>query len=277
MDRPIQPLTAREREILDLMCAGNTSADIAGRLELTVGVVKNWRRGIYQKLGVPGRDEACAAFGLLINGAPTGTEAATADGRRPQTQARPRVQTFPMHDDEFRAFVHSVAGQAPLTTGIPEFQDRLRARYPSATVRLHRRTRSRNDPGSWYVFRAADLVDPTEDAWWERQADAWLEVDTSGTMVDVSPGAESLLGLTRDQVVGQSIFEPIVPRSHEAEEDVRRLWAGLQTRGQMRTSFRYVRTDGASIDLDFYVARTRGSEARFRATFRAVRQVARPS
>jgi PAS domain S-box-containing protein len=269
-------LTAREREILDLMCAGLTSATIAERLELTVGVVKNWRRGIYQKLGVTGRDEACAAFGL--DGGATGRAGArTADGARRMPQGRPRIQTFPVHDDEFRTFVRRMATDAPPTMGAVQFEDRLRHRYPTATVRLHRRTRSRSDPGSWYVFRAAHMTDPSEDAWWERQSDAWLDLDPTGVMVDISPDAESLLGLSRDVVIGRTIFDPLAPMSHEAEEDIRRLWAGLQTRGEVRSSFRYPRSDGAVIDLDFYVARSTGSDARFRATLRAIRPVARAS
>jgi DNA-binding NarL/FixJ family response regulator len=53
-------LTAREREILELLTAGHRPADIAGRLFLSVKTVKNHLTSVYQKLGVETGAQAVA-------------------------------------------------------------------------------------------------------------------------------------------------------------------------------------------------------------------------
>jgi DNA-binding CsgD family transcriptional regulator len=45
-------LSARERELVELVLAGHPSATIATRLKITVGTVKNHRRRIYDKLDI---------------------------------------------------------------------------------------------------------------------------------------------------------------------------------------------------------------------------------
>jgi len=52
------PLTARELEILDLIVAGGSNADIAGKLYITVGTVKTHVRNILGKLCVDDRTQA---------------------------------------------------------------------------------------------------------------------------------------------------------------------------------------------------------------------------
>ena len=60
--QPVEPLTEREREILGLMAAGQTNAEIAGKLFLTEGTVKWYNTQIFGKLGVKNRVEAIQAF-----------------------------------------------------------------------------------------------------------------------------------------------------------------------------------------------------------------------
>lgn len=52
------PLTTRELEILDLIVAGGSNADIAGKLYITVGTVKTHVRNILSKLCVDDRTQA---------------------------------------------------------------------------------------------------------------------------------------------------------------------------------------------------------------------------
>jgi DNA-binding NarL/FixJ family response regulator len=47
-------LTPREGEVLRLLLSGLSSKDIAGKLYLSVSTVEDYRKQIYQKLGVKG-------------------------------------------------------------------------------------------------------------------------------------------------------------------------------------------------------------------------------
>jgi predicted ATPase/DNA-binding CsgD family transcriptional regulator len=56
-----EPLTEREREIVNLIAGGLTNQQIAAQLYLTLDTVKWYNRQIYQKLGVHTRTQAIAA------------------------------------------------------------------------------------------------------------------------------------------------------------------------------------------------------------------------
>jgi DNA-binding NarL/FixJ family response regulator len=53
-----EPLSLREREVLEGIMRGLTNKEIAGRLNLTEGTVKNYVSVIFQKLGVQDRTQA---------------------------------------------------------------------------------------------------------------------------------------------------------------------------------------------------------------------------
>ena len=61
--RRLPPLTAREREILDLVAEGRTNAEIAERLWISRGTVRKHLDHIYAKLGVHTRTAAVAVLG----------------------------------------------------------------------------------------------------------------------------------------------------------------------------------------------------------------------
>jgi LuxR family maltose regulon positive regulatory protein len=66
-----EPLTARELEVLGLVCQGCSNKEIAGRLYISIGAVKKHTGNIYGKLGVSSRTQAvrrARQLGLLGEG-----------------------------------------------------------------------------------------------------------------------------------------------------------------------------------------------------------------
>lgn len=61
----IEPLSARELEVLGLLCEGLSNQEIAARLVLSVGTVKTHIHNIFGKLGVSNRPQAIALAGRL--------------------------------------------------------------------------------------------------------------------------------------------------------------------------------------------------------------------
>ena len=60
-------LTRREHEVLDLICAGHTNAEIAGQLFISAKTVDHHVSAVLAKLGAPSREVAAsqaARFGL---------------------------------------------------------------------------------------------------------------------------------------------------------------------------------------------------------------------
>ena len=55
-------LTEREREILDLVAAGKTNAEIAETIWIAPGTVRKHLENIYEKLGVHSRTAAVATL-----------------------------------------------------------------------------------------------------------------------------------------------------------------------------------------------------------------------
>ncbi|HEX6391515.1 MAG TPA: response regulator transcription factor [Solirubrobacteraceae bacterium] len=67
--RPVRsPLTAREWEVLDLLCQGLTTEDIADTLVLSAETVRSHVKSVLRKLGVSSRQEAIAAAQRLRSG-----------------------------------------------------------------------------------------------------------------------------------------------------------------------------------------------------------------
>jgi LuxR family maltose regulon positive regulatory protein len=58
--RLVEPLSPRELELLRLLAAGLTTAEVAGQLYITTGTARNHLKSIYGKLDVHGRVQAIA-------------------------------------------------------------------------------------------------------------------------------------------------------------------------------------------------------------------------
>jgi DNA-binding CsgD family transcriptional regulator len=262
-ERRPQQLSPRELEVLELLCAGSTAREIATALGISVGTVANRRQIVYQKLGVSSAVEACAAYATLAAGGDHPAVPPPAPGPAGSTpDPPPIVRTNPIRDSEFRAEVRSALAERPGWPTPTELEDRLREVYPSTVVRV----RSPERGGVvWDVFRASHVV--THEAPWAVEAsDAWLLYDASGTLIEMSAAAETLLSASRAAEVGRSLFEAVGRASPAAQEDVRRLWATVLRRGMLRSSFRVPRPDGTAIDVDVVVARA--DEGRYRAILR---------
>jgi DNA-binding CsgD family transcriptional regulator len=61
-ERVAPPLTDREREILELVAAGNTNAEIAEAIWIAPGTVRKHLENVYEKLGVHSRAAAVATL-----------------------------------------------------------------------------------------------------------------------------------------------------------------------------------------------------------------------
>ena len=64
--RPVKsPLTTREWEVLDLICAGDSTRDISSKLFLSEDTVYSHTKSILRKLGVHSRTDAVALAARL--------------------------------------------------------------------------------------------------------------------------------------------------------------------------------------------------------------------
>jgi DNA-binding NarL/FixJ family response regulator len=53
LDDPLQRLTPREREVLELMASGHSNQGIADRLVITLRAVEKYVSTVFDKLGIP--------------------------------------------------------------------------------------------------------------------------------------------------------------------------------------------------------------------------------
>ncbi|MCA1553297.1 MAG: response regulator transcription factor, partial [Chloroflexi bacterium] len=68
MSHALPDLTPREREVLDLIALGLSNSEIADRLTLELGTVKNHVHHILEKLNVSSRQDAVAYLAALESG-----------------------------------------------------------------------------------------------------------------------------------------------------------------------------------------------------------------
>src|SRR5206468_9160037 len=92
---PVPRLTPRQTDLLRLLAAGHTNAQIARRLGISEGTVRSHLENIYDKLGVSSRTAAVTrAFpDRVAYRSPAPREMASPGLRRPSSQARHPVRT----------------------------------------------------------------------------------------------------------------------------------------------------------------------------------------
>jgi DNA-binding CsgD family transcriptional regulator len=81
--RGVLDLSAREREILERVCVGNTNLDIAAALDISPFTVKNHVQRIFRKIGVTNRTQAAARYTQALRE----RELAQAPSPRPPAEA----------------------------------------------------------------------------------------------------------------------------------------------------------------------------------------------
>jgi LuxR family maltose regulon positive regulatory protein len=57
---PVDPLTGREREVLELIAGGLSNREIAAQLFIAISTVKSYTTSIFHRLGVKSRTQAVA-------------------------------------------------------------------------------------------------------------------------------------------------------------------------------------------------------------------------
>jgi DNA-binding CsgD family transcriptional regulator len=66
--RPVPELTARQRQLLELLAAGYTNPQAARRLGLSEGTVRKHLENVYRRLGVTNRTAALARAESQLSG-----------------------------------------------------------------------------------------------------------------------------------------------------------------------------------------------------------------
>ncbi len=78
-DAPLEALSAREREVLELLTAGMSNKEIAAQLTISSNTVKFHLRTIYSKLGVRNRVQAMQAVGRRQEGSAESLNTSSSD------------------------------------------------------------------------------------------------------------------------------------------------------------------------------------------------------
>ncbi|HEY3335985.1 MAG TPA: PAS domain-containing protein [Candidatus Limnocylindrales bacterium] len=190
---------------------------------------------------------------------------------------RPKLQAFPTEDLGFRRYVaEAFAALLAEMDARPdavlepeELQLRLRTRYPAAIVRP-RETLA--DPGDgdelWYVYRFGSISPGIR--WWEEPGHAWAILDDERRFVEVSTSLTTIVEAPRDALLGLAVEAFSNPDDETAPDDVRALWGEFLEKGELHSTLRFRRLDGAEREIEYHVTREGAGPGRHLAVVREI-------
>jgi PAS domain S-box-containing protein len=96
--------------------------------------------------------------------------------------------------------------------------------------------------------READAVEATFRAVFEHALDAFIILDDGGRILDANRAVETVLGRSREELLGR-VAEEIAPP--ERRERVAGIWRAFRERGALRTEYEFTSPDGADRSIEF--------------------------
>jgi PAS domain S-box-containing protein len=96
--------------------------------------------------------------------------------------------------------------------------------------------------------RKADAVEATFRAVFEHALDAFIILDDNGRILDANSAVETILGRSREELIGQ-LSEDIAPP--ERRGTVAGLWRAFREQGALRSDYEFTSPDGAHRSIEF--------------------------
>ncbi len=171
-------------------------------------------------------------------------------------RGRLNILCFPADDEVLRKRVRDSVDKVeePSAKAAREaLRSRLRIVYPRAEVRIRDPLAGFGEP-TVYVFRDGGIASSLgSDSWREEPTSARLVTNDQGMYVDANDAAVELLGVTRDQIVGQPAGSFTKPDARI--EDAAGLWDLLTTSGRLHSLAVVSHPGGRDVRVEFITVR----------------------
>jgi PAS domain S-box-containing protein len=174
----------------------------------------------------------------------------------PSHRGRLNVLCFPADDEVLRKRVHDALehGDEPSANKARDaLLSRMRVVYPRAEVRVRDPLAGFGEP-TLYVFRDGGIASSLgSETWREDPSSARLVTNEEGTYVDANDAAVELLGLNKNQIVGQRAGTFTKPDARI--EDAAGLWELLKTSGRLHSLAVVSSPGGRDVRVEFITLR----------------------
>ena len=178
-------------------------------------------------------------------------------------RGRLNVLCFPADDEVLRKRVRDSlekADEASAKAARDGLLSRLRIIYPRAEVRIRDPLAGFGEP-TLYVFRDGGIASSLgSDAWREEPTTARLVTNNQGIYVDANDAALELLGVTREQIVGQPAGTFTKPDARI--DDAAGLWDLLESSGRLHSLAVVSCPDGRDVRVEFISLRDADGKGR---------------